>query len=74
MLSNCGAGGVPMRTFIEDQVGSDRFCIKPHVGGLSGFVFRLVPEEGSHSSLRLEVCEGVTAEGFIEPSGEARQE
>jgi hypothetical protein len=47
-----------MPTSLEEQIGPDRFCINPYVKGCGGTVFRLMPEQGTHSYLRLEVCEG----------------
>lgn len=48
-----------MPTSLEEQIGPDRFCIKPHVGGLGSALFHLAPEWASYSYLGLEVCEGV---------------
>lgn len=48
-----------MPTSLEEQIGADKFLMKPHVEGYGGTVFRLVPEEGTYSYLSLEVCEGL---------------
>ena len=41
----------------EDELGSDRFCIQPHVGSLAGAVFRVIQSGGTVSYLALEVVE-----------------
>ncbi len=49
-----------MAILVEDQVGSDRFCIHPHVAGVGATVFRLVRKEVGQSYLTLELCEDPT--------------
>jgi len=36
---------------LVDRIGSDKVCIKPHVGGYGAVVSRLATEEASDSSL-----------------------
>ena len=43
---------------VEDQLGSDRFCIEPHVGGLpGGTIYKRLPQGDTHSYLMLEAVE-----------------
>ena len=47
-----------MESTHEDHIGADRFCIKPHLGGLpGGTVYKLAPDEDTSSYLTLEVIE-----------------
>jgi len=49
-----------MQVTYQAQIGTDRFCVMPHLEEFGGVVYRIVPL-ASTSCLTLEVCEGKAA-------------